>query len=214
MDSLSRRAALGIGLSALLLPGRAFAAEADVVRQAEAIPPYVLLEGHMKPLRFHMQLASTGRMVTAADFRSHPVILYFGFTRCPDTCPLTMQHAARLAARLGGQGRKLRILFVTVDLAYDTIPRLKSFMAQFGPPPVFDALHGTPETLAALAHRYAVMYQAPKGSDAPDPVSGIGHSDATYLFGPDGRAVAIMTALSSLDPKLGQNAALIRKLMA
>ena len=212
---LSRRMALA-GLSASIVAPwtGAFAAGSGLVAEAGRAPPYVKLDGHMKPLRFQMQLASTGKLVTAADFSGHPVILYFGFTRCPDSCPLTMQHAAQIASRLGANGRDLRVLFVTVDLAYDSIPRLKRFMAKFGPPPVFDALHGAPAALAALAHRYGVMYQAPANGAAPDPVSGIGHSDATYLFAPDGTAIAILSALSGADPGVGKDAALICTLIA
>jgi protein SCO1/2 len=211
----SRRVILaGLGASALIPLASSRAALDDVIVQAGQVPPYVKLDGHLPPLRFQMRLASTGREVTAADFRRHPVILYFGFTRCPDTCPLTMQHAAGIVARLGAKGRELRVLFVTVDLAHDTIPRLKAYMAKFGPPPVFDALRGTPAELAALAHRYGVMYQTPAGADSPDPVSGIGHSDATYLFGPRGEAVAILTALPSSKPEIGKDTALIRGLIA
>jgi protein SCO1/2 len=213
MHGLTRRAmAGGAALGALTLRAQAFAATDDTIVQAGQTPPYVKLDGHMPPLRFQMQLASTGKTVTEANFMGHPVILYFGFTRCPDSCPLTMQHAAQIELRLGAKGKELRVLFVTVDLAHDTIPRLKRFMAKFGPPPVFDALRGTPAALAALAHRYGVMYQAPSGADSADPVSGIGHSDATYLFGPDGKAIAILTSLPGANPGIGKDTALIRGL--
>ncbi|WP_262312951.1 SCO family protein [Acidiphilium sp. AL] len=178
-----------------------------------APPAYVELDGHMKPLAFRMENVETGKIVTEAAFRGHPVILYFGFTRCPDTCPLTMQNAARLVRMLGVDGRKLRIAFVTVDLDYDTPARLKSFMAKFGTPPVFTGLRGTPAELEAAAKRYGVFYKAPAGPDSPDPVSAIGHSDATYLFAPDGKAVAVLTALPGSHPDLGKDAALIRKLI-
>ncbi len=210
---LSRRMALAGLTAGIAAPWTvAFAADSGLVAGAGQAPPYVKLEGHMPPLQFQMRLASTGKTVTAADYQGHPLILYFGFTRCPDACPLTLQHAAQLETTLGKAGQNLRVLFVTVDLAHDTLPRLNRFVSKFGKPPVFDALRGTPPQLAALAHRYAVMYQAPTNGDAPDPVSGIGHGDATYLFAPDGKAAAILATFSGANPGIAQDAALIRGL--
>jgi protein SCO1/2 len=206
MSLLSRRMILGTGLTALAAP-----ALAD--EPAPPQPAYIDLAGHMPPLQFRMEDVETGRMVTAADFRGHPVILYFGFTRCPDTCPLTMQNAARLVQKLGADGPKLRVIFVTVDLTYDTAPRLKTFMAQFGKPPVFTGLRGTPAELKAAAKRFGVFYKAPSGPDAPDPVSAIGHTDATYLFAPDGKIVALLAALPTSQPKLEKDVALIRRML-
>lgn len=203
----------------LLLTGFAAAAVAALWQRARADEPqmpqpaYIDIAGHVPPLEFQMEDVETGRAVTQAAFRGHPVILYFGFTRCPDTCPLTMQNAAALAGRLGKQGQELRVLFATVDLTYDTASRLKDFMAKFGPPPVFTGLRASPAELRKVANRYGVYYQAPSGPDAPDPVSNIGHSSATYLFGPDGKAVALLAALPTSAPKLDRDAALIRKTM-
>ena len=178
-----------------------------------ASPAYVELDGHMKPLEFRMEDVETGKTITEAAFRGHPVILYFGFTRCPDQCPLTMQNAARLVRMLGADGQKLRVAFVTVDLDHVTPARLKAFMAKFGKSPIFTGLRGTPAELKAAAKRYGVFYKAPSGPNSPDPVSAVGHSDATYLFAPDGKAVAVMTALPTGRPDLAKDAALIRKLI-
>jgi len=207
--NLDRRALLG-GIGSVL-------AAASLGRRASADQPqpaFVDLEGHLASLQFQMEDVETGKIVTETAFRGHPVILYFGFTRCPDTCPLTMQNAARLVRMMGAAGQDLRILFVTVDLEYDTAAHLKAFMAQFGKPPVFTGLRGTPAELKAAAQRFGVFYKAPTGPDSPDPESGIGHSDATYLFGPDGRARALLTALPTANPNLPEIAALIRKTMS
>ncbi len=208
-SALDRRAMLG--LSGLALGGLALpSAWAD---SAPAGPSIVPLEGHLPPLALHMQDVETGRPVTQAAFHGHPVILYFGFTRCPDTCPLTMQNAAKLIPLLGKHGKDLRVVFVTIDLAYDTAARLRTFMAKFGPPPVFTGLRGTPAELAAAAKRFGVYYRAPTGPDSPDPESAIRHSSATYLFGPDGRAIALLATFPSSRPDLPGVAALIRKTM-
>lgn len=208
----------GLGRRALLAGAGGMACAAAFSSRARADdaaqPAYIELEGHMKPLEFRMEDVETGKTVTEAAFRGHPVILYFGFTRCPDTCPLTMQNAARLVRMLGADGRNLRVAFVTVDLDYDTSARLKDFMAKFGPPPVFTGLRGSPTELAAMAKRYGVYYKAPTGPDSPDPESAIGHSDATYLFAPDGKAVALLPALPTSQPELPKVATLIRKTIA
>ena len=92
--------------------------------------------------------------MTEKDFAGHPVILYFGFTRCTDTCPLTMENASRLIRKMGPDGQKLRVLFVTIDPVYDTLPRLKTYMSSFGAPPVIDGLRGS--NVAACRIRQAV----------------------------------------------------------
>lgn len=208
-QALARRTMLG--LSGLALGGLALrSAWAD---SAPAGPAIVPLEGHLPPLAFRMEDVETGRPVTEAAFRGHPVILYFGFTRCPDTCPLTMQNAAKLVTLLGKDGPDLRVAFVTIDLAYDTQARLKAYVAKFGKPPVFTGLRGTPAELKAAAKRFGVYYRAPTGPDSPDPESAIRHSSATYLFGPDGRAVALLASFPTSRPDLPAVAALIRKTM-
>lgn len=175
------------------------------------LPAYVPVAGHVKSLKFRMLDVETSKMVTEAAFRGHPTILYFGFTRCPDSCPLTMQNAARLVSIMGAAGQRLRVLFVTVDLDHDTAPRLKKFMAHFGKPPIFTGLRGSPAELKAAARRFGVFYRAPTGANSPDPVSAVSHSDATYLFSPDGKAVALLPAMPSSYPGLHQVAALIHK---
>ncbi len=169
---------------------------------AGAIPGVFDIEGHLPPLDFRMERVSDGRTVTARDYRGDAVIVYFGFTRCPDTCPLTALNAARLFGMLGKAKEKTRFLFVTVDLAYDTPARLKQYLAQFGPPPYIDGLHGTPAQLHAFARRYAVFYKAPTGPGTPDPESAIRHSDAVYLFGPFGKALALINDFGDANPHL------------
>jgi protein SCO1/2 len=204
--SFSRRILLA-GLGGAAMAG---AARADA---PPAQPAFIDIDGHMPPLEFRMTDVETGKPVTQSAFRGHPVILYFGFTRCPDTCPLTMQNAARLIQTLGSAGGDLRVLFITVDLDHDTPPVLKRFISSFGKPPQFTGLRGSPAALKAAAARYGVFYKAPTGPDSPDPVSAVGHSDATYLFAPDGRAVALLPALPTSAPGLDQDAALIRRLI-
>lgn len=206
---IRRRLLLG-GLFAATLP---FAAR-PVFANPAPNNGIVSVRGHLARLGFTMRLASSGQKVDAADFHSDVVLLYFGFTRCPDTCALTAYNAARLLRLLGKDGARMRFLFVTIDLAHDTIPILRNYMAEFGPPPGIDGLHGTPAELRALAKRYFVYYKAPTSADSPDPVSSIVHGSAVYLFGPDGTAEDIVSTLGDGDAPLEALARRIKSLLA
>ena len=208
--SFSRRFLLG-GLGGVA--GSAVLGQQARADDPSQLPAYIDISGHMPPLNFGMMNVETGKIATQSAFRGHPVILYFGFTRCPDTCPLTMENAARLVRKLGSDGSKVRVLFVTVDLDHDTAPVLKKYMSKFGMAPIFTGLRATPAELKATTKRFGVFFTAPSGAVSPDPVSAIGHSDATFLFAPDGRAVALLTALPTSDPRLDKDAALIKKLI-
>jgi protein SCO1/2 len=206
---MTRRQILITGASATLLGApTAFADDDD----AASGPPFADIKGALPDLAFEMNLASTGAPITAAHFAGHPVILYFGFTRCTDTCPLTMENAARLVRNMGSAGQDLRVLFVTIDPVYDTLPRLKTYMANFGPPPVMDGLRGSNAQLAAFAKRYGVQYTAVTDADTPDPVANITHSIAVYGFGPDGKARYILGTLADDKPDLAAVAGLMTPL--
>jgi len=181
-----RRFGLLLGGAAALPLAPAFAA---------GFSPGIDVQGQLPNLAFTMRRSSDDKVVTAADYRSRVVVLYFGFTRCPDTCPLTMQNAARVLDQMGLLADRMRVLFVTIDPAYDTVPRLKTYLTNFGKPPEIDGLRGTPDQLAALAKRYGVAYQAPTSPDAPDPISKISHSSAVYLFDAEGRVQQILGRL-------------------
>ncbi|MGH7117878.1 MAG: SCO family protein [Acetobacteraceae bacterium] len=189
--------------ASFVLPRRAAllsAAALAFARSARATPASAVNIGGVLPtLSFTMQRSSDRHTVSAADYRGKVVVLYFGFTRCPDICPLTMQNAARVLVGLGPLASDVRVLFATIDLAYDTLPRLKSYLAQFAPPPEIDGLRGTPRELAELAHRYAVAFQAPSSPDASDPVSTITHTSAVYLFDAQGQVEQIVPALGAAN---------------
>ena len=74
-----------------------------------------------------------GRPVTLASYRGHPVLLFFGYTRCPDICPLTLSRLRRSVRALGARGDEVRILLVTHDPKHDTPPVLKEYVSRFGP---------------------------------------------------------------------------------
>jgi protein SCO1/2 len=179
-----------VGLLGLSILGRAAPA-------AAAFPPGSAIAGALPPLAFTMRRSSDGEQVTATAYRGFVVVLYFGFTRCPDICPLTMQNLGQIMHRMGPSAQAMRVLFVTVDPAHDTLPRLKAYLAKFGSPPLVDGLRGTPEELAALTKRYFVLYQAPTGSGSSDPASAITHTSYAYVFGPRGRVRDLLADLGS-----------------
>ncbi len=100
--------------------------------------------------------AHTGERVKASDFKGKVVLVFFGFTRCPDICPPTMAKLAMLKKRLGAQGAKMQVLFITVDPEFDTAERLAGFVSQFDPS--FIGLTGSEAEIAAVAREYKVGY--------------------------------------------------------
>lgn len=125
-----------------------------------------------------------GRERTMEDFRGRLVVVFFGYTQCPDVCPTTLGELATLKKRLGAEGEKLQAVFVTVDPERDTPELLKAYMASFDPGIV--ALRGTPEQLKAVAQGFKVFYQQVKGS-TPGQYT-LDHTAGAYVFDPAGRA--------------------------
>lgn len=160
-----------------------------------------------------MERTSDGQSVSAANYQGDVVIVYFGFTRCTDTCPLTAMNAARLISSLNTVANRVRFLFVTVDLNYDTPQRLKRYLAQFGPPPYIDGLHGTAVALDAFAKRFGVFFKVPTSPNSPDPQASVRHSDAVFLFNPAGQAVAIINDFGDGNPHLRALSALVKELL-
>lgn len=93
-----------------------------------------------------------GETVSERDFAGAPHLVFFGFTRCPDVCPTTLQQVTDVLRALGPAGKDLRVAFVTVDPERDTPETLKSYLASFDPRIV--GLTGTPEQVAAAVKAY------------------------------------------------------------
>lgn len=118
------------------------------------------------------------------DFRGKVVVLFFGYTQCPDVCPTSMLELAEVKKQLGADGDKLQGLFVTVDPERDTPEVLKAYMANFDP--AFLALRAsTPEQLAAMAKDFKVYYKKVEGQ-APGNYT-MDHAAASYVYDTQGR---------------------------
>lgn len=120
---------------------------------------------------------------TLADFRGKVVVVFFGFTQCPDVCPTTMADMAQVRKSLGPAGEQVQVIFVSVDPERDT-PRL---LAQYVPgfDPSFIGLVGTPEEIAKTAKEFKVFYQRVDGK-TPTSYS-INHSAGSYVFDKKGQ---------------------------
>ena len=126
------------------IPARAFALLALALLLASCSPPrgsVTDITGVMPALEFAMTRANDGKAVRAADYRGKIVILYFGYTHCPDECPTTLANLAGVLTSLGAKARDVRVLFVSVDPDRDTLPALKSYVNVFAPE--IDGLRGS-----------------------------------------------------------------------
>lgn len=136
-----------------------------------------------------------GRSVTDTDYRGRWMLVYFGYTNCPDACPLTLQKLTVALKDLGPLAERLAPLFITVDPARDTPSQLASYLENFDTRIV--GLTGSSQQIAAVAKAYRVYY-AP---DAPA-TSGnylVGHSSILYLIDPSGRFDALLPADAEAD---------------
>ncbi|MDD2609131.1 MAG: SCO family protein [Giesbergeria sp.] len=117
------------------------------------------------------------------DFRGKVVIVFFGYTQCPDVCPTSLQELAQAKELLGPEGDKLQGIFISVDPERDQPEMLKAYMANFDPS--FIALRPTPEQLPALTKDFKIYY---KKVDGPTPTSyTLDHSAGSYLYDPAGQ---------------------------
>lgn len=124
-----------------------------------------------------------GKERTLADFKGKAVVVFFGFTQCPDVCPTTLAEITQARKLLGPDGDKVQAVFVTVDPERDTPQLLKAYMGNFDPS--FVALRGTPEQTAAMAKDFKVYFKKVEGK-TPGSYS-MDHSAASYVYDPQGR---------------------------
>jgi len=124
-----------------------------------------------------------GKPKRLADFKGKVVVLFFGFTQCPDVCPTAMVEMAQVKKELGQDADKLQVVFVTVDPERDTQEVLKAYMENFDP--TFLALRGTPEQLGQIAADFRIIYNKVNGS-TPTSYT-MDHSAGRYIYDTNGR---------------------------
>jgi len=124
---------------------------------------------------------SDGKPASLRDFKGKYVMLFFGFTQCPDVCPTTLARATEIKRLLGADGDKLQVVFVTVDPERDTGPLLAEYMRAFDP--TFVAVRGNAEQTAKAAKDFKIFYRkVPSGSSYT-----MDHTALTYVFDAAGK---------------------------
>ena len=155
--------ALGIGAWGLLRPsGRLSIGTPTAERLA---PPLVLPDDR-------------GDIFDLASQRGRAVLVTFGYTRCPDVCPMTLAFLQHAMTELGPNEARVREVFVTLDPGHDTPAVLKQYLAEFPPAPI--GLTGTPDATAAAARDWGVVWRRTKSGF-------VDHSVVVVLVGPRGR---------------------------
>ena len=124
-----------------------------------------------------------GKARTLADFRGKAVVIFFGFTQCPDVCPTALSALAEAMQRLGPDAARVQVLFVTIDPERDTADLLSRYVPAFHPS--FLGLRGDAEATARVAKEFKILYQKVPGQ-TPDTYT-MDHSAGLYLFDPQGR---------------------------
>ena len=143
---------------------------------------------------FHL-VNQNGAAVSDVDYRGRWMLVYFGYTFCPDVCPTELQTIAGALDKLGPDAGKVAPLFITVDPARDTPAVLAKYVALFGHG--ISGLTGTPDEIAAVARAFRVYYaKAPVGGTATYLMD---HSSFVYLLDPKGRLAALFNQDTSAE---------------
>lgn len=124
-----------------------------------------------------------GKPRSLADFRGQVVVLFFGFTHCPDVCPTTLAELAGAVKKLGPAGQEVQVLLVTVDPQRDTPELLAKYVTAFDSR--FLALRGSADETARVAKEFKVIYQKVAGPGAEN--YAMDHSAGSYVFDRQGR---------------------------
>ncbi len=165
------------------------------------------ITGTSPDLKFALQRAPDGKTVTAADYRGEIVMAYFGYTFCPDVCPLTLQNLNSVFAMMGDAAKPVRVLFVTIDPKRDTLASLGQYVSLFGPQ--FTGLSGSADQLARFARRYRVAYSV---EAAPGGEETVTHSSALFVFDRTGAARLLVPSLATSAADIGGVAADLTRL--
>jgi protein SCO1/2 len=129
---------------------------------------------------------SNGMTLTLSRYRGKVVLLGFGYTSCPDVCPLTLAVLAEARRKLGALGSQVQVIYLTVDPERDSAKQLKIFLNAFDPS--FVGGTGTAQQMAAVRKDYGVT--AEKHGTGKD--YAVAHSSFIYLITRDGKLQALM----------------------
>ena len=177
---------IGATLAAILLLAGAgvwLLAPANAPQQVAIGGPFHLVDSHDHP-------------VTDQSFRGKVMLVYFGYTYCPDVCPTTLNDVAIALGKLGPAADKLAPLFITVDPARDTPAVIGQYTAAFSPR--IEGLTGSADQIKAVADEYRVYYAKHVTGPGPGDYT-MDHSSILYVMRPNGRFAGIIRAEESPD---------------
>lgn len=150
------------------------------------------VSGHLPDLQFALT-SDRGETVTEQNYRGYQIMLFFGFTDCISECPVTLFRLAKIVQRLGKDGNRIRILFVSLVPARDSPQVLRRYLSGFDAEHAIGLTGGTDE-IEALAKRYRAAYR-PGASDAGN----VTHSAAVYVFDTQGHARLLVTPDDAIE---------------
>ncbi len=137
----------------------------------------------------------TGAKRTLADYKGKVVVVFFGFTQCPDVCPTTLTDLAQVKQKLGAAGNDLQVVFITVDPERDTQAVLAQYVPGFDPS--FVALRGDAQETERTAKEFKVFYQKVPGK-TPSAYT-IDHTAGSYVFDREGRVRLFLKHAQGVD---------------
>jgi protein SCO1 len=191
----SRNLLLGVIVCGLLLVGiavmmsvrQSLNAPTPTPPEPTSIPGVILLDPPRELVDFTMP-ASTGQPLSLSDLQGKYTLLFFGYTHCPDFCPLTLTHWKSMKAVLDADGADLNYVFVSVDGERDTPEVLARYLSRFDP--AFIGLTGDPATLEEIGPDYGLDYtlHTEEGENYS-----VDHTTRSYLLNPQGQMIAVFS---------------------
>ncbi|HXG78510.1 MAG TPA: SCO family protein [Methyloceanibacter sp.] len=171
------------------LVGAIAGAGALVLMQGPQVPRAVITTGKAAIGGPFSLIDQNGKAVTDRDFRGRYMLVFFGFTHCPDICPTELQVMSSALEALGGKAEKVAPIFITLDPERDTPQVVGNYVKNFGPN--FVGLTGSPEAVAQAAKAYRVAYSKVEQNGDKDYT--VDHSTFIYLMGPDGEFITFFS---------------------
>jgi len=148
----------------------------------------------------------TGAARTQQDFAGAPMLIYFGYSYCPDVCPTELAKMIRAIDLLGDEGEKIQPVFITVDPERDTPENLAGYVGLFHPRLV--GLTGSQQAIAEVAHEYKVYYAKVESEEYADYL--MDHSSYFYLLDANGKNAGVFPSTFTAEDIAGQ----VRRLLS
>ncbi len=144
-------------------------------------------------------LDGTSQVRRLADYKGKVVLVFFGYTQCPDVCPTAMAELSQTMELLGKDAEKVQVLMISVDPARDTPEILSAYVQAFNP--AFVGLTGTPEQLSKTAKSFKAYYAKSPGGSADQ--YGMDHASSFYLFDQEGESRVLVSGNASAQDIAG-----------